>query len=212
MIVKVCGITNAEDATAAIDYGANAIGFNFYPPSPRYLAPERAAEIPTASGVLRVGIFVNEAPARVEEIARIAGLHVAQLHGDETLADYPAALTVWKATRVTAQLNLANLEASSAEAFLFDGPAGGVAFDWSYVRQASWPAFRRIILAGGLDASNVAEAVAAARPWGVDACSRIESAPGKKDHKKMLEFVVTARRALESNRRALESAGKAMQS
>jgi phosphoribosylanthranilate isomerase len=114
--------------------------------------------------------------------------------------------------RVTAQLNLANLEASSAEAFLFDGPAGGVAFDWSYVRQASWPAFRRIILAGGLDASNVAEAVAAARPWGVDACSRIESAPGKKDHKKMLEFVITARRALESNRTALESAGKAMQS
>jgi phosphoribosylanthranilate isomerase len=187
-----------EDAAVDIAHGANAIGYNFYAPSPRYIAPKRAAEIPTASDVLRVGIFVNEAKARVEEIARIAGLHVAQLHGEETSADYPAALTVWKATRVTAGFNLAKLEGSSAEAFLFDGPAGGVSFDWSYVRQASWPTFRRIILAGGLDASNVAEAVAAARPWGVDACSRIESAPGKKDHKKMQAFIQAAREAMQS--------------
>ena len=100
MIVKVCGITNAEDAAAAIADGANAIGFNFYAPSPRYIAPQRAAEISTASGVRRVGVFVNEARARVEEIARIAGLDVAQLHGEEAVSDYPAAVTVWKAARV----------------------------------------------------------------------------------------------------------------
>jgi phosphoribosylanthranilate isomerase len=202
MIVKVCGITNAEDAAAAIADGANAIGFNFYPQSPRYIAPQRAAEISTASGVRRVGVFVNEALARVEEIARIAGLDVAQLHGEEAVDDYPVAVTVWKAARVSAGFSFASFADCPAEALLLDGPAGelyggaGMNFDWQFV--ASWTAFRRIILAGGLDASNVEKAVAMAHPWGVDACSRIESAPGKKDHKKMLEFVRAARRALES--------------
>jgi phosphoribosylanthranilate isomerase len=211
MIVKVCGITNAEDAAAAIADGANAIGFNFYSPSPRYIAPQRAAEISTASGVRRVGVFVNEARARVEEIARIAGLDVAQLHGEEAVSDYPAVVTVWKAARVSAGFSFAGFADSPAEALLLDGPAGelhggaGISFDWQSVGQASWPVFRRIILAGGLDASNVEQAVSIAHPWGVDACSRIESAPGKKDHKKMLEFVRTARRALESARRALQS-------
>jgi phosphoribosylanthranilate isomerase len=204
MIVKVCGITNAEDAAAAIADGANAIGFNFYAPSPRYIAPQRAAEISTASGVRRVGVFVNEARARVEEIARIAGLDVAQLHGEEAADDYPAAVTVWKAARVSAGFSFASFADSPAEALLLDGPAGefyggaGISFDWESVGQASWPVLRHIILAGGLDASNVAEAVSIAHPWGVDACSRIESTPGKKDHKKMLEFVRAARRALES--------------
>jgi phosphoribosylanthranilate isomerase len=204
MIVKVCGITNAEDAAAAIAGGANAIGFNFYAPSPRYIAPQRAAEISTASGVRRVGVFVNEARARVEEIARIAGLDVAQLHGEEAVDDYPAAVMVWKAARVSAGFSFASFTDSPAEALLLDGPAGelyggaGMSFDWQSVGPASWPDFRRIILAGGLDASNVEKAVAAAHPWGVDACSRIESAPGKKDHKKMLEFVRRARKALES--------------
>ena len=200
MIVKVCGVTNVEDAEAAIEGGANAIGFNFYARSPRYVAPARAADIPTAIGVRRVGVFVNEPPAHVAEIARIARLDVAQLHGEEATEDYPAALSIWKAARVGAGFTLARFADSAAEALLLDGPAGdlyggaGVSFDWKLVGRQS----RRIILAGGLDASNVAEAVIAARPWGVDACSRIESAPGKKDHKKMLEFVRAARRALES--------------
>lgn len=203
MIVKVCGITNAEDAAAAIEDGANAIGFNFYAASPRYIAPERAAEIPTANGVRRVGVFVNESRARVEEIARIAGLDVAQLHGEETVADHPAAITVWKAARVSAAFNFATFADSTAEALLLDGPAGelyggaGGIFDWKLVGRNARPVLR-IILAGGLDASNVADAVAVARPWGVDACSRIESAPGKKDHKKMLEFVRAALKALQS--------------
>jgi phosphoribosylanthranilate isomerase len=207
MIVKVCGITNKEDAAAAIEDGANAIGFNFYAPSPRYIAPERAAEIPTAASVRRVGVFVNETRSRVEEIARIARLDVAQLHGGETAEDYPAAIPVWKAARVGAAFTFDSFADSTAEALLLDGPAGelyggaGMSFDWKLARIC----VRRIVLAGGLDAANVAEAVAMARPWGVDACSRIESAPGKKDHKKMLEFVRAAREALQLNRKALQS-------
>src|SRR5438128_6871883 len=100
MILKICGITNHEDAAAAIAGGATAIGFNFYSRSPRYIAPERARDIPTVPGVRRVGVFVNETPARVTEIARIAALDVAQLHGDEPPSDYPAGLAVWKAARV----------------------------------------------------------------------------------------------------------------
>jgi phosphoribosylanthranilate isomerase len=200
MIVKICGITNEEDAAAAIAGGANAVGFNFYAASPRYIAPECAAEIPTASGVRRVGVFVNEARARVEEIARIAGLDVAQLHGEEAVSSYPTAVTVWKAARVGAGFNIGSFADTPAEALLLDGPAGeiyggaGMIFDWKVAHTI----VRRIVLAGGLDASNVEEAVAIARPWGVDACSRIESAPGKKDHKKMQEFIRAARKALQS--------------
>jgi phosphoribosylanthranilate isomerase len=192
MILKICGITNQEDATAAVEGGANAIGFNFYRPSPRYLAPERAAGIQSAPGVRRVGIFVDEARERVEEIARIAALDVAQLHGSETPTDYPSSLAVWKAVRVGEVLDLSRLRDCPAEALLLDGPASGIAFDWRLALAAAKP----IILAGGLDASNVAQAVALAHPWGVDACSRIESAPGKKDHRKMTEFLIAAKAAL----------------
>lgn len=198
MVLKICGITNAEDAAAAIEGGATAIGFNFWPHSPRYLAPEQAAQIASGPGVRRVGVFVNEAPARIEEIARLAGLDVAQLHGDELPAAYPAGLPVWKAARVTESFDFSRYEDSPAEALVLDGPAGelyggsGRNFDWGLAAVVR----KRIILAGGLDASNVAQAVAAAHPWGVDACSRIESAPGKKDHRKMNEFLQAARAAL----------------
>jgi phosphoribosylanthranilate isomerase len=200
MILKVCGITNQEDGAAAIAGGATAIGFNFYPRSPRYIAPERAAEIASAPGVRRVGVFVNEDRARIEEIARIAALDVAQLHGDEAPAGYPASIAVWKAARVSEGFDFAQFDHCPAEALLLDGPAAelyggsGKTFDWSLAVVGA----HRIILAGGLDASNVAQAVALAHPWGVDACSRIESAPGKKDHKKMTEFLEAARTALRS--------------
>jgi phosphoribosylanthranilate isomerase len=207
MILKICGITNQADATAAVAGGANAIGFNFYPPSPRYIAPERAAEIDTPAGVRRVGVFVDEARGRVEEVARIAALGVAQLHGDETPAEYPSGLEVWKAARVTPDFSLSRYHGCPAEALLLDGPAGamyggsGKSFDWSLASRTddrlSPPAgLPRIILAGGLDASNVARAVALAHPWGVDACSRIESAPGKKDPVKMRAFLEAAGAAL----------------
>lgn len=197
MIIKVCGITNAEDAQAAIDGGATAIGFNFYPRSARYITPERAAKIDT-HGVRRIGVFVNESPAHIGEIARIAALDTAQLHGDELPLDYPAQLTVWKAARVAAGFTFAPYAGAPAEALLLDGPAGelyggaGVPFDWSVAAATGL----RIILAGGLDAENVVRAIAVAHPWGVDACSRIESSPGIKDHNKMRLYLKAARAAL----------------
>jgi phosphoribosylanthranilate isomerase len=208
MILKICGITNQEDATAAVEGGANAIGFNFYPSSPRYIAPERAAEIETPAGVRRVGVFVNERREHVEDLARVARLAVAQLHGDEDPAEYPAGLAVWKGVRVTEGFDFSKYEQCAAEALLLDGPAGemyggsGKGFDWKVAgKEASKKAGQearptRIILAGGLDGSNVARAIAAAHPWGVDACSRIESAPGKKDLRKMRAFLEAAEAAL----------------
>jgi len=204
MILKICGITNAEDATLACEAGANAIGFNFYPKSPRYILPELAAEIPTPPGVKRVGVFVNEPREHVERVALIARLDVAQLHGDEKPADYPRGFAIWKATRVAGPLNTVDAAKtvpflnSPIEALLLDGPAGelyggsGKSFDWTLAAYSSM----RIILAGGLDATNVAQAIAMARhAWGVDACSRIESAPGKKDPVKMTAFLAAAREA-----------------
>jgi phosphoribosylanthranilate isomerase len=198
MILKICGITNQTDATAAIEGGATALGFNFYPRSPRYIAPRQAAEISTSAGVRRVGVFVNEQPARVEEIARIAHLDVAQLHGDEQPAQYPAALAVWKAVRVTGGVDFSPYQSCPAEALLLDGPAAelyggaGKSFDWRLAASIGKP----IVVAGGLDASNVAQAIEMAHPWGVDACSCIESAAGKKDHRKMNAFLQAARAAL----------------
>jgi phosphoribosylanthranilate isomerase len=197
MILKICGITTQEDADAAVFAGATAIGFNFYPKSPRFVAPELAARIATG-GVRRVGVFVNESPARIAEIARIAALDVAQLHGDETPADYPAGLTVWKAARVDPEFDFSRYKHCPAEALLLDGPAAelyggaGHPFNWKIAATAT----HRIIVAGGLDASNVARAIELAHPWGVDSCSRIESAPGKKDIKKMTDFLHAAKAAL----------------
>jgi len=198
MVLKICGITNAEDAAAAMDGGATAIGFNFWPRSPRYITPEEAARIESRPGIRRVGVFVNEAPARIEEIGCVVRLDAAQLHGDEVPGAYPAGLAVWKAARVTTGFDFSAYDDSPAEALVLDGPAGalyggsGRSFDWGLAAVVR----KRIILAGGLDATNVAEAIAAAHPWGVDACSRIESAPGKKDHQKMNEFLQAARAAL----------------
>ncbi len=197
MTIKICGITTQEDADAAIEGGATALGFNFFPRSPRYVEPERAARIRSAAA-RRVGVFVNESPARIVEIAQVAGLDVAQLHGDETPAEYPAGLAVWKGARVGAGFDFDSYRQAPAEALLLDGPAedlyggSGRTFDWSLAARAH----QRIIIAGGLDASNVGLAVELAHPWGVDACSRIESSPGRKDHKRMREFLQAARAAL----------------
>jgi phosphoribosylanthranilate isomerase len=203
MILKICGITNAADAAAAIEGGATALGFNFYASSPRYIAPERAREIASPAGVRRVGVFVDEDRTRVDEIARIAALDVAQLHGDETSGEYPAAVPVWKAVRIKSPLDFKELrryDLIPAEALLLDGPASGVSFVWQLAAASVVRAVlhrpHRIIVAGGLDSSNVAEAISIVRPWGVDACSRIESAPGKKDHKKMTDFLRAAKAAL----------------
>jgi phosphoribosylanthranilate isomerase len=193
MMVKVCGITNIEDATAAIEAGASALGFNFYPESPRYIHPETAAGIAArlAPGVLKAGVFVNQPAGSVKDIVRAAGLDVVQLHGASFA---PAGVRFWRAVRMRPGFDFASLDALDAEAFLIDafsGEAwGGTGRTWNWTLAAG--ANRRIILAGGLDAANVREAIREARPWGVDACSRIESSPGKKDHAKMRAFVEAA--------------------
>lgn len=200
ILVKICGITSVADGLAAAAAGATAIGLNFYPRSPRYVTPEQAAAIAAAlpSDILKVGVFVNEPPESIERIARSVGLDVVQLHGDETPADVPTGLRIWKAAAVRPGTSLTELFRFPAEAFLLDAPApglyggGGATFDWRLVAAQSGV---RIVLAGGLSTGNVAEAIHIVQPWGVDACSRLESAPGVKDHTRMQEFVAAARAA-----------------
>lgn len=190
MMVKICGITNLEDALAAIEGGAAALGFNFWPRSPRYVKADAARKIieRLPATVWKAGVFVDEAAGGVAETVREAGLDIAQLHGRESAADFPADVRVWKAVRIGASFDAAALDEYRAEAVLLDGPANGVPFDWTLAAGAS----KKVIIAGGLDAGNVRRAIEQARPWGVDACSRIESAPGKKDHRKMAEFLKAA--------------------
>ena len=194
MMVKICGITKLEDAVAAIEGGASALGFNFYPKSPRYIAPDCAAGMiaKLPASVWKVGVFVNESPERITEIAQHVGLDVVQLVGQ---AIRLSGLRVWQTAYVDENFRLTDIELDPAEAILLDAPSGqyyggtGQTFDWSRAAGSS----KRIILAGGLDAGNVRQAIAAAQPWGVDICSRIESSPGRKDHVKMAQFLREAR-------------------
>lgn len=193
-LIKICGITALEDALAACDAGADALGFNFWPRSPRYIEPERAARIieRLPGNVLAVGVFVDEPAERIEEIAAAAGIEIAQLHG----ACGVPRLRWWKALEAGPELGR-QMEQFEAEAFLVDAPAGalrggtGRTFDWSLVRGLPG----RVVLAGGLGPDNVKEAIAVARPWGVDACSRLEIAPGRKDAARVREFVRAVREA-----------------
>ncbi|HZS56816.1 MAG TPA: phosphoribosylanthranilate isomerase [Bryobacteraceae bacterium] len=185
-IIKVCGITNEEDAHTAIEAGANALGFNFYEKSPRYVTVSHARKIIEAvpGDYLKVGIFVNPA---LEEITA-ASLDIVQLYG-EWQAEFEG-LTVWKAITPNETERFCG-----AEAYLMDAPSSafggsGKMFNWMLARGR-----HGVIIAGGLDASNVAEAIATAKPWGVDACSRLESRPGKKEARKVQDFVSAAREA-----------------
>lgn len=188
MFVKICGITNPEDALAAAEMGAQALGFIQYPKSPRYVAPAALQEwiglIP--AHVWKVGVFVDEAPLEIEGICQSLGFAIAQLHGEETPEDHPRGLQVWKAFRVTPQHNL---DADyPADAILLDGPGGGRTFDWSVTSRITRPC----IVAGGLDEHNVRQAIEASNPWGVDISSGIELSPGRKDHARMKRFIEVA--------------------
>lgn len=185
-MVKVCGITRRQDAEAAVSAGASAIGFIFYSRSPRYISPETAAELGRGLDAWKVGVFVDEPTASIETIMRTAQLDIAQVYGGEL----PNVPRVWRALRVGQTSRSArDLQIPQAvEAILLDGPANGVTFDWSQARGFS----PKLILAGGLNASNVAEAIRIAQPWGVDASSGLESAPGIKDPEKVRRFVKAA--------------------
>lgn len=191
-IVKVCGVTSEDDAEASIEAGANAIGFNFYPQSPRYITAKRASQIVQSvpGPYLKVGIFVDAGEEELLETASAVPLDVLQLHGVECCMHVASLFRTWKATSPAA--DHVSLD-PKVEAWLLDTPSrmhggSGLTFDWSLAK--SFPA--RAVLAGGLDGSNVAEAIRTARPWGVDACSRLECQPGKKDRARVKLFVESA--------------------
>lgn len=191
MMVKICGITNREDAMVAVEAGASAIGFNFYRESPRYISHTGAAMIAETipANIWKVGVFVNEEAKTVARIMLDAGLDVAQLHGTSDARG----VRVWRA--IPPDLEIKPPMPKDVEALLIDTPADGIyggsgkTWDWSKAQHSEL----KIIIAGGLDASNVRTAIEQAHPWGVDACSRIEKSPGLKDHEKMRRFIEAAR-------------------
>jgi phosphoribosylanthranilate isomerase len=203
--VKICGITNLEDARQALESGATFIGFNFYKRSPRYVTPG------AARGILRrlpkktksVGVFVNEPEEKMLAIARQTGLNYLQLHGEEsptTVARLRRTLPVIKAVRVRNSSSIAKLARyKHVAAFLLDGfdrrrlGGSGTSFDWEVVRRAK-PA-GHIFLAGGLTPGNVARAIRSAKPYAVDVCSGVEAKPGKKDPALVKSFVRAVRAA-----------------
>ena len=195
--VKICGITRAEDALYAECLGASAVGYIFYPKSPRYITPEAAGAISSELGpfIARVGVFVDEDPSIVMKTVQAAKLTAVQLHGAEE-NEYIGQLhgiTVIKAFRVDPAFDCTRLNGVHADAFLFDafgtdGSYGGTGktFDWSKIEECK--KYGRLILAGGLNAGNIGEAVETVSPWGVDVSSGVETSPGKKDHEKLKVF------------------------
>lgn len=200
-LIKICGITNLNDAHAAVAAGADALGFNFYKPSPRYIAPESAREIINTlpDSLLTVGVFVNEgSPEAVRSIANQAGVKAVQLHGDES-PDYCRALdSVIKTFAVSGDFDLEQLQAYEVDAIMLDtkdnrlrGGTGRV-FDWSIAQQVS-QLNPKLYLAGGLSPENIREAVEMVQPYAVDACSSLEDKPGIKNHERMRVFVDAVR-------------------
>lgn len=202
--VKVCGITNLEDALVAALAGADALGFNFWPRSPRYIAPRAAADIIAQLPplVTSVAVVVDEPPAQVARLARKSGVRAVQLHGQESPQDVAAlaadGFAVLKAVRVGRDFRPQQLRSYvGVDAFLLDtevkGRRGGTgkSFDWKKARAAN--RYGRVLLAGGLTVENVGEAVAQARPYGVDVCSGVERRPGSKDHDLLREFIRQAK-------------------
>ena len=198
--VKICGVTEFEAARDAALLGADAIGLNFYPSSPRYIDPSKAANIieKLPPFVTAVGVFVNHPdPQNLEDFALSIGLHAVQLHGNET-PDYCSMIQrvkVIKAFRVDSSFRVDTLKNHGSGTFLLDGcsPGTGRPFNWELVYGAN--AFGSIIIAGGLNPENVAQAVTMLHPFGVDVASGVESKPGKKDYERMRRFIEAVRRA-----------------
>jgi phosphoribosylanthranilate isomerase len=201
--VKICGITDPDDARNAALLGADAIGFNFYERSPRYIDVSRASRIieilPAFVSV--VGVFVNHPdPQSLEDLALSLGLHAVQLHGNET-PDYCSMIQkvkVIKAFRVDSNFKVESMRSYGNQIFLLDSGSGtqfggtGNVFDWNQAYGAN--AFGWIILAGGLTPENVSQAVSTLHPYAVDVSSGVESSPGRKDYEKMRRFIESVRR------------------
>jgi phosphoribosylanthranilate isomerase len=190
--VKICGITNIDDANAAVDFGADLLGFNFYPKSPRYVTPEQAADIigKLPAFVDVAGVFVNASPEKIHEVIRQCYLGWVQFHGDESPEFCRSFLSVnartMKALRVRDRSDVQQAEKYFTDAILLDAydpkkyGGTGFSFDWNVVGHIG----KRVFLAGGINPDNVKQAVQLG-VYGIDVCSGIESSPGKKDHKKM---------------------------
>jgi phosphoribosylanthranilate isomerase len=201
--VKICGITSLDDARTALDAGADALGFNFYDKSPRFIAPEEAGEAISRleGGPEFVGVFVKEPIERVIEISSVTGINAIQLHGDEP-PEYVSELRrrtnlrIIKAVRIgRADAGIPDLEADAVLLDVFDpGVYGGSgkSFDWSLAADLR-SQIGVMYLAGGLGPDNVTDAVRIARPDYVDAASRLEISPGKKDAARMKEFIRIAK-------------------
>jgi phosphoribosylanthranilate isomerase len=199
VFVKVCGTTSEEDALLAVAMDADAIGFIFAP-SPRQVSPALVADIVKRlpSEIVTIGVFRNEAPARVVEVVNKIGLRGAQLHGRETPQQ-----ARWVRNRIPVLIQafsagdtaITDARDYGADAILLDAPSpgSGQVFDWTLAEGA--PDGMRLILAGGLTPHNVGDAVAAVHPWGVDVASGVESEPGRKDPRKLRAFVAAARAA-----------------
>ena len=199
MFVKICGITTEDDALLAVAMGADAVGFVFAP-SPRQVTPVAVYDIirRLPPEVLTVGVFRNEAPSRVVDIANRAGVKAVQLHGnerpEEAIEIARSIRRVYKAFPAGSPLVQRALEYPS-DMVLVDSaqPGSGEVFDWSMVEDV--PAGLKVILAGGLTPDNVAHAIEVVNPWGVDVSSGVESSPGRKDPRKVRAFITAAQSA-----------------
>jgi phosphoribosylanthranilate isomerase len=202
-LIKICGITNLEDAVAAVAAGADALGFNFYKPSPRYITPQNAREIieHLQDSILKVGVFVNEDSEIVQDIANESGINALQLHGDES-PDYCHELAanhyVIKVLAVPSDFDPKLPKSYQVQAIMLDTKhdklrgGTGRAFDWSIAQKIS-KTVPNLYLAGGLSPENVAEAIDTVRPYAVDACSSLEAMAGIKNHERMRAFVTAAK-------------------
>ncbi len=203
--VKICGITNLEDALLSVKFGADALGFNFYEKSPRYISPEKAREIveQLPPEVLKVGVFVNESLDKIIEIAETAKLDAIQLHGEETpefAGELKAKtnLEIIKAFRVSENFKPEDILQYEVDAVLLDAYSPkehggtGETFDWEIAKKVQ-EIFPKMYLAGGLAVENVKEAVVNVKPFAVDACSLLEREKGFKDFQKVEEFFLAVK-------------------
>jgi phosphoribosylanthranilate isomerase len=200
--IKICGITNIEDGMAAASAGADALGFVFHPPSPRYVTPGRVREIigSLPSGPCTVGVFVNLAAAEVLQIAELCGLDFIQLHGGETqeyCRRFPRERLI-KALSFRGEAGLAEMAGYPVRAFLVDAHdpvrfgGTGKTCDWSQASRAA--ALHPLILAGGLGEENIIAALEAVRPLAVDISSGVEVQPGRKDHEKIRSVIAAVKK------------------
>ncbi len=202
MKIKICGITNFEDALAAASYGADALGFIFFKGSPRFIEPVVAKEIISylPPFVTTVGVFVNEEPPKIRQIMELVGFDILQLHGDELPEVCKICPRVIKAFRVSTLTDLKSLEKYRTSANLLDTYSpdafGGTGrtFNWDIAVEAK--RYGLVVLSGGLNAENVEQAIKWVSPYAIDVSSGIEQYKGKKDLKKMREFMVRAKAAL----------------